>query len=106
MVVVMSFNDRHDTFHGQGRVIVSTVTVFVWVYLFSFARGFPKTGHLIRALVAILWDARVFCALMLLIWIAFTQAFQVYYNVPLNQSGLGEVLMYVYVIGIIGDGAD
>lgn len=50
------------------------MSLFIWLRLQYFMRFFQSTGYLIRSIIHVCWDMRIFLLILLLVVVAFGEA--------------------------------
>jgi hypothetical protein len=72
VVIVLEILNGHAT---KSRSLAAMLTPFMWINCFNYLRGFRGTGALVRMIMTIIHDIRFFILIMVIMTIAFTQAF-------------------------------
>eukprot|EP00931_Biecheleriopsis_adriatica_P042508 TRINITY_DN24234_c0_g1_i2.p1 TRINITY_DN24234_c0_g1~~TRINITY_DN24234_c0_g1_i2.p1 ORF type:complete len:1639 (+),score=332.73 TRINITY_DN24234_c0_g1_i2:140-5056(+) len=106
VAVIWSWQDREGAFLGEGRNLLAFTTLVVCSRLLSFLRAFSDTGHLVRTLLTIFWDIRMYFALIALVSMSFVFAFHLIFNQPNSIEGFWASAWFVFSNGVTGNNVD
>lgn len=89
-------------------------SLLLWIKLFYYAKIFPETSYLVRAIVSIAWECKAFFFMYLIASLAFSDAFRsalAYQKTFEHEEGAvftdrfidGFVLAYLYLMASTGE---
>merc|ERR1719199_2006659 len=71
-LIALELATEHST---RSRDLAAVITPLMWIQTFNYLRGFRGTGALVRMIIVIIHDIRFFLLIMVIMTVAFTQAF-------------------------------
>lgn len=80
IIILISFHAKNmaDPEYEIPAIITtihSVASLLLWIKFLYFLRIFKPTGYLINALSVVVWDMKVFLLILLIVYIAFGEAF-------------------------------